>query len=273
VKYFILSLSLFGLTQMAIAQSTSTLMGARAHGLAHTSVTLEDEWSLFNNVAGLAKQNGSFIAATHIQHPSLTSFNKSALTFSSGLKTGAIGVGAFRFGDDLYNEQLVTIGYAVCVGNTSLGIKTNYNQFNAEGFGRKANVTFSMGTITKLSSHITVGIHIHNILQPNRESSITEHQPTIIMAGIGIKASENFNVFTELEKEITTDVGAKAGIEYHYQHKFYLRTGYHVLLNTMHVGVGLHKQRYHIDYSFSQHPYIGISHQATVYFLLTKKKA
>jgi hypothetical protein len=273
VKYFLVGLSLLGLTQFAFAQRISTLMGARAHGLAYASVTLEDEWSILNNTAGLARHNTTSVAATHLIHPSLTAFNKSALSVSLPLKSGSMGVGAFKFGDDLYNEQLLTLGYAQRVGNTALGLRTNYSQFNAEGFGRKGQIAFSMGSITTLSSHVLVGINIHNILQPKFDKNWQEQLPTIITAGVGIKASENFNVYTELEKDISKRVGAKAAIEYHYLQKFFVRTGYNMMLNNVHVGVGFHKQSYHIDYGFSHHPFIGVSHQASIHLPFKRKKS
>ena len=37
------------------AQSSSTLIGGRAGGLAYSSSCLDDEWSIFNNIGGLAK--------------------------------------------------------------------------------------------------------------------------------------------------------------------------------------------------------------------------
>ena len=40
---------------ISVAQSSSTLIGARSNALAYASGCIDDDWSLFNNVAGIAE--------------------------------------------------------------------------------------------------------------------------------------------------------------------------------------------------------------------------
>ena len=77
---------------LLFAQSTSTLIGARAAGVAYSSSALTDEWSIFNNVAGLAKVTAITAAFTYNAQPSFKHFNKAAATFVCPLKIGVAGL-------------------------------------------------------------------------------------------------------------------------------------------------------------------------------------
>jgi hypothetical protein len=126
---------------------------------------LYDEWSLFNNVAGLSRADHLSAGFTYEAHPPLTSFNRLAAVCVVPIKTGTLSAGAFRFGDALYNEQLISCGYANEFGLASLGIKVNYIQYRAEGFGSKGMFSFSFGGIANLTKILAVGAHITNITQ------------------------------------------------------------------------------------------------------------
>jgi hypothetical protein len=154
VYYVSLCVMILSWQYSLFAQSSSTLIGARAAGMAYSSAALSDEWSALNNVAGLAKVTSIVAAFTYDAQPSFKPFNKAAATFSCPLKTGVAGVGLFHFGDDLYNEQLITLGYSNTFGLASLGIKVNYIQYNIQGFGRKAALTASFGGIAELTKRL-----------------------------------------------------------------------------------------------------------------------
>src|SRR5688500_20181260 len=89
------------------AQSSSTLIGARANSLGCASACIEDEWSLFNNIAGLAKVDQTTAAFTYDTWPAFKSFNRTALAIVVPSKIGVVGIGAFRFGDKRSEERRV----------------------------------------------------------------------------------------------------------------------------------------------------------------------
>jgi hypothetical protein len=107
-------------------------MGARAASVGYSSSTLTDEWSIFNNVAGLAKVTTIVAAFSYDVQPTFKPFNKAAATFSYPINIGVAGLGLFRFGDNLYNEQLLTLGYSSTFGLASLGVRLNYIQYSIQ---------------------------------------------------------------------------------------------------------------------------------------------
>jgi hypothetical protein len=253
------------------AQSSSTLIGARAAGMAYSSSALTDEWSAFNNVAGLAKLTSMVAAFTYDVQPSFTPFNKAAATFSCPLRIGVAGLGLYHFGDDLYNEQLVTLGYSSTLGLASLGVQVNYIQYNIQGFGRKAVLTASFGGIAELTKRLSLGAHVININQPKLSELDEERIPTVLIAGVLMKTSDDVTVTAELEKDLDHNPAVKAGIEYRILKKFFLRTGIRIQPNTGYFGFGFKPARYCIDYAFQYNQGIGSRHQASVSYKLNNK--
>jgi len=271
VYYILLCVMILSWQYSLLAQSSSTLMGGRAAGMAYSSSALTDEWSAFNNVAGLAKVTSIVAAFTYDVQPSFKPFNKAAATFSFPVKIGVAGLGLFHFGDDLYNEQLVTLGYSNTFGLASLGVKVNYIQYNIQGFGRKAVLTASFGGIAELTKRLVLGAHVININQPKLSELDQERIPTVLIVGVLVKASDDATLTAEIEKDLDHKPAVKAGVEYRILKKFFIRTGIRIQPNTGYFGFGFKPTRYSIDYAFQYNQGIGSRHQASVSYKLNNK--
>jgi hypothetical protein len=247
-------------------------MGARASGLGSTSSCLTDEWSIFNNVAGLAHVNQTSAAFTYRAYPSIKSFNSMAGVFAIPLKWGVAGAGVYRFGDDLYNEHVLSAAFSNRFGIASLGIKVNYIQYHAEGFGTKGVFTVSFGGIAQLTKMLSVGAHIININQPRVSSNDREETvPTILIAGIGVKISEKLFATSEIEKDIAYKPIWKTGLEYVIHPKISVRTGFHINPSAGFFGVGFKPRKFILDYAYEYNFQIGANHQASVGYKFQSK--
>lgn len=246
-------------------------MGARANGLGYASSCLEDEWSLFNNIAGLTKINTANAAFSYHASPSLPGFNRMASVFAMPVRSGVAGLGVFRFGDDLYNEQILTAGFANTFGLASLGFKVNYIQYHAEGFGNTRALTLSIGGIAALTPQFTVGAHILNINQPRIAGTDNERLPTALFLGLGFKPSEKVFVTGELSKDLEYDLIWKSGIEYSLNKKISARTGFNIHPQAVFFGVGMKPKKFILDYTFQYNTDLSSSHQATVAYKFKSK--
>lgn len=256
------------------AQSTSTLMGARAMGLGFASATLTDEWSLFNNVGGLGKLNQSSLNFAYEIIPALTGANRIAASALTSTKIGTVGLGIFRFGDDVYNESLVSFGYGSSIGNTSLGAKVNYIQYRAEGFGVNTATSIDLGCITRITPQISVGAYITNLTQSKLIGTDGERLPTKLVAGIGFSPSEKVLLGTEVEKDLDFQITWRSGLEYAFYKKVFFRTGFNTNPNAGYFGLGAQKKNLKIDYALKYNQLTGSAHQASAIYLfsLNQKK-
>ncbi len=247
-----------------LAQSSSTAIGARACALGYASSCLTDEWSVFNNIGGLASVKRTTAAFSYDTQPSFRPFNKAAVVFAVPLKIGVAGLGAYRFGDNSYNEQIFAAGFSSTFGLASLGLKASYIQYNAQGFGRKGILSISLGGVAMLTPQLTVGAYIINLNQPLMSDTNGEHLPTVLAAGIAFEASENTLIVTELNKDLDYPPTWKTGIAYTVHEKFTVRTGFNVQPNAGFFGLGFRPNKFSLDYAYRYSPGIGDRHQATV---------
>lgn len=239
-------------------------MSARANGMGNSFVCIRDEWSMFNNIGGLSAIRKTTAAFSSDFQPALPAARKVAAVFALPLSVGTVGVGIFKFGDDLYNEQQLCTGYSNKFGIASLGIKVNYVQYHAEGYGTKGVISISVGGIAQLTEQLSIGAHITNVNQPEITSSEHEHLPTLLNVGIGFTPSEKLFITTELEKDLDYNATWKCGIEYKAHKKVMVRTGFNACPASGFFGIGFKPKNFTLDYAYRYIPTTGGGHQATI---------
>lgn len=164
--------------------------------------------------------------------------------------------------DDLYNEHVITGSFASKFGLASLGVKVNYIQYAAEGFGTKGVASISLGGIAELTPQLSIGAYIVNLNQPTISGE--EKLPTRLVAGLGFKPIEKLFIATELEKDLDVDPTWKMGLEYAFHKKFSARTGYNLRPNTGFFGLGFKTKKLTIDYAVQYNVSMSFSHQASI---------
>lgn len=241
-------------------------MGARAHGMGWSSECISDVWAMTNNIAGLAQIEHATAAFSYHSIPSFKSFNRAAAVFALPLRAGVAGAAVFRFGDDLYNEQLASLGFANTFGLASLGLRLNYIQYNATGFGAYHAFTVSIGGLARLTPHLSFGAHIANVNQPVINGRTEERLPTKLSAGLAFKESTKLTVATEVEKDIDHSPTLRSGIEYWILKKVAFRTGFNLHPEAGFFGAGFKSRRFNLDYAVQFNDVFGMSHEATVVY-------
>ena len=269
MKHYLLLLALTFCSIQLRAQSISTLMGARANGMGYASAAMVDGWSMFNNIAGLAKTESVSAAFTYDVRSALPGANRTAAVFALPTKLGIAGAGLFRFGDDLYSETMISAGFSNQLGLTSLGLKVNYIQYRAEGFGSKGVVTLSFGGIAEITPMLSVGAYITNINQP-KISQDEDRVPTLLTAGIAFTPTDKLLLATELEKDLDHKPTWRTGIEYTFHKKFCARTGFNIQPNAAFFGLGFKTSKFRIDYALQNSTLLNFGHQASVQYVFVK---
>jgi hypothetical protein len=270
MKQFYILLLFALVAHIVPAQSVSTLMGARAQGIGYASSALFDTWGIFNNIAGTAKHAEATAAFAYDLRTAIPGANRTALALAIPMKLGVISSGVFRFGDDLYSESILSAGFSNQLGLAALGVKVNYIQYRTEGFGSKGVFTLNAGGIAELTPNLFIGAYITNINQPDI-SSDDDRLPTLLTAGISFRPTDKVIIATELEKDLDYDVTWKMGLEYAFQTKFCVRTGYNIGPNASFFGLGFKTTKFFLDYALQYSTLLNFSHQASVSYLFSKK--
>ncbi|HCM77219.1 MAG TPA: hypothetical protein DIS90_12610 [Cytophagales bacterium] len=224
-------------------------MGSRSAALAYASSTLSDDWAIFNNIAGMAKINTASSNFAYSINPSLPGADRAAASLLAPVKIGTFGIGVFRFGDELYSEQVLSAGYANQFGLAALGMKVNYVQYRAEGVGTHSAVSLHLGGIATLSPKVMVGAYIINLNRPEISNAIKERLPAKLITGVQFHPEEKLILLAEIEKDLHYKPTLKGGVEYQFFKKVSFRTGFNLGPNSVHGGIGYQSARLYIDYA------------------------
>ncbi len=246
-------------------------VGPRALGMGSISVTQNDSWSIFNNPAGITdheRTSGLFAYRTIFD---FSPFN----TVSAGIvlptQYGTSGISVYRFGDDLFNSQMLSGMISKKVGIIGLGVRANYLQYNIEGFGRKAVFIADMGGIAQLTPELTFGALISNFTQAAISDEANERIPTIIKLGASYQLSTDLVVFMEGEKDVDLDTDLKFGLQYQVIEKVQVRTGFSTQNDTHSFGVGILLNQFMIDYGIRIDRFLGNNHNLGLIYTFPQK--
>lgn len=255
------------------AQLENPAMGARAYGMANASVTLKDQWSVFNNIGGMAGvKNISGQIAYHNRF-GIANFQTFALGVVAPVKVGVVGLSVSRFGDNLYSEQRLGLGYSHQIKNVSLGAKINYVQVRIQDLGSQGAFAFEFGGVARISKEITFGAHIYNFNQGRLKTSFgdAEKVPVIMKAGLSYQPVKALLVNIETEKDIDLPATFKAGVEYELVKNIFLRTGIQTEPFNNFFGIGFTPRWFQLNYALSTNDALGVSHHLSFTYQLGKK--
>ncbi len=254
----------------ADGQNGNYTMGARSAALANASVTLSDEWSVFNNVGALSYVESTSTFATYKNLFGLSEISTMAVGFTMPVLNGTMGLGAFRYGGDLFNEQRIHAGFSNRFGLVSLGAAASYYQLNIEGGGTRKAFMFDFGGHAKLSEQFYFGAHISNINQAKISEVTGERIPTYMKTGLSYRPNENVMINAEVEKSIDEALRFKFGLEYEIIASVFIRTGIITKPFNSNFGIGFDPGRLSVDYAYGNHSNLGDIHQFSFVYRIKK---
>ena len=126
-----ITLSIF--PDMVLAQN-STFLGSRSFALAHTSASLPDEYSVFNNPGSLGFVKTGSITASFMNLYGVDGLNSVNTSISFKFSKGTASIGTYSFGDQIYGQNNLVAGYGNKFGIASLGASLIYHTQIMEGF-------------------------------------------------------------------------------------------------------------------------------------------
>ncbi len=252
-------------TSMLQAGGEHLPLGARAAGLGYAGLTFTDLWSVRLNPAGMAALERPVIGLVHQQHFLSRELSQQGLAAVVPLGKGALGVGADRFGYDLYNETRLSLGYAMKFGDglraavqlQHLGVRLGNN------YGNTSAVVAELGVQARLTEALWIGAHLYNptrsLLGRLDEGAVVveERVPTLLRAGLGYTFSTKLQMLVEAEKDIDQDERFRIGMEYHPNKVLYLRTGISTGPVQGHFGAGFRLKQLDIDLALAVRSQLG----------------
>jgi len=258
---------------LAFAQDGNYAAGARSVGLGNASVTLGDEWALFNNIAGVAHQKKLSAVAAFDNKYNFAAFSTVAAGINVPTKWGTLSASAFRFGDALFSNSKVGLGFANTIGFMSLGVQVNYLQYAVQNVGNRSMIVVDFGGQAEINPQLIFGAHIFNVNQATISKETGERVPTLMKAGLSYRPSKKLMLNIETLKDVDQKASVNAGIEYKVMDKLPIRTGVNTFPFSQHFGLGFQPSLFNIDYALTNYSDgLGLSHSFSVSFSLDKSR-
>ncbi len=274
MKLLLKAMMLCLLAVNSYAQTDNALVGARAAGMGNASVVLADSWAILNNPAGMTGVQQGTAFATYENRFGFTPFQTLSVgaVLPLNIKDAAAGLSISRFGDELYNELKIGIGYAQKIDLVSLGLKINYLQVYLQDLGSRGSFVFELGGLVHLSPEISFGAHIYNFSQSSFTSEFAEDEPVpvIMRAGMSYTPSDVLLMTLEVEKDIDYPASIRAGLEYQIIKGIYGRTGIRTAPFDLHFGGGLRVKKWLLDLALTTQNNLGLSYTFSLGYHLGK---
>jgi len=248
----------------ATSQSGKFPMGARNTSLGGASVTIADQWSLFNNVGALGRLEGDAAFTSYQNRYGINELSIMGAGFVRDFGSSAAGVGVYRFGDEFFSEQRVHVAFGHQLDLVSLGASVDYLQYNIASVGTRGVFVFEFGGVAELTKQLSFGAHIFNVNQAKLVEGTEERVPTVMKAGLSYRPSDDLLFTIETEKELDFVEVFKAGLEYRIVEKVFVRTGLRTAPFNGAFGVGFHPKQFQFDYAFANDTHLGAIHELSV---------
>lgn len=269
MKFILLYIFLF-IAFFSNAQVGSFNLGGRSAGMAGASLTLGDEYSLFNNIGGLGRVEDHTAFAAYQNRYGVSQFQVVGAGAIYTSDIGNAGVGFYKFGDDIYSEQRVHLAVGNKIQMVSLSVGVDILQYNISTVGTSNALAIQFGGIAEVTPQIRFGAHIFNLNQAKFDSETGERIPTVMKGGFSYRPSDELMLNLEVEKDLDFDEIFKAGIEYQIIEKVFVRTGISTQPFIGAFGVGFHPKNLKFDYGFSNDSKLGNIHELSVAYSLKK---
>lgn len=249
----------------SIAGGDPLTAGARFAGMGGSGLTLVDLWSVRLNPAGLAGLEAPTAGLFYQRHYLSEDLAHQGLAVALPIGKGCFGIGADRFGYDLYNETRASLAYAMRFGEgLRAAVQLDYLGIRLGGnYGSTAAFVAELGVQARLTEQLWLGAHLYN---PNRAALgattdsdvvLDERVPTLLRAGLGYLVSSKLTITAEAEKDIDQDERFRFGVEYMPSKALFIRTGISTGPVQGHFGVGFRMKQLDIDLALGVRSQLG----------------
>jgi hypothetical protein len=243
------------------AQSVQTRMGAQAAAMGWSNVAVSGTWSAFANPAAFANEIGGAIGTAKEVTRHLPGANRIGAFGSFRFSKSALSATMFSFGDALYSEQALAVSAGHQIGITRLGLRANWWQYQAEGFGTQRALSFDFGGLIELAPSISVGALITNLSQASLRND--ELLPTRLAVGVLYQPSERALATAEIEKDLLYTPTFRGGFEYNFKSRIFFRTGFQINPQIATGGIGYRTGALSIDYALQYSFQLLLTHQVS----------
>ncbi|UBM60667.1 hypothetical protein LAG90_08435 [Marinilongibacter aquaticus] len=257
-------LFLFLWANSAFAQLFFEGTGAQNWAMAHSLVAVPHTQSFFGNSAGIVAKEGLSLQSSIDSRFQIPGLNTSSLAINWTKNNWGLALGGLHFGDRQYSENSFGLALAKKLNGITLSVKVEALGSFAENYASRNTLITSFGLLAQVLPKIHIGFHARNL--SNAKLSAFEPLPTILRFGLAYRPISALLFTSECQYITNGQFSFRNGLEYKIRNQFFVRSGIDFSRKTNHFGIGYAYKKWQIDYAVNTHPYLGISHHASLDF-------
>lgn len=250
------------LTSTQLSAQVYPQIGARSNGLASTSLSLNDVWSVYNNPGAFGMLEKTELGAAYENRFLLKELSNQALAFGYHTeKSGNFGLYFQQYGFNLYREMNGGLTYGMKLfDNFSAGISINYHGVHlAENYGSKNTLSAGLGLLYAMNDNLKIGMRVQNVSRTRLAEFDDERLPTNFSLGFLYQISKKAFWTLEAEKDIIHPINIKSGFEIQAHEILALRCGFNTFPFQSAFGLSIQLKKFQFDLASQWHTSLGLS--------------
>lgn len=246
--------------------------GGRTTSLGNCSVALNDFWSCHNNPAGFASIKDISIGFAYQNKFMLKELGYKNAGLLLPLNTGVIAVSFSQFGYNIYNENIIGLGFARNFGDKlKIGLKLDYLFFNFSGkYEDRFVPTFELGMQYNINKSLCLGAYVFNPVGVKTKSLNKDKIPIVMRLGISYYINKEFMLTSEIEENFEYDFSYRFGLEYELYKNLFVRSGFQLNPELLTFGLGYHYERFIFDICAQMNQILGASLNCSFIFKIKR---
>jgi len=262
----ILMILFLGATQISMGAFERNSHGGRAIGMGGASIAIMDNpWAVFTNPGALGAQQPRTLSLFYSPQPfGLRELAHGSFSYVEPMPFGTLAFSGSRYGFELYREVALTLSYGGRIADLLLyGISVNYLSLSIEKYGSASTVGVDAGILVAVSDEVSWGFVATN-LNAAAIGALKEKLPQVFSTGLSYKPIHEATIAADIVKDIRYEAELRLGVEYIVLDLISLRSGTSSDPSAFNAGLGIRYSLLELDYAFSSHPELGMTHQASL---------
>ncbi len=176
-----------------------------------------------------------------------------------GIPTSKLNIGMrfLRFGNAVYNENLIGIGFGKSVSPLiDVGIQFNYFSRSVQNYGSASAVNAEAGFVFHISDVFRTGIHIYNPTGV-KVGKTSERMASVYTVGLGFAPSEKFFLAFDIRKVEDQPVHVHSGFHYFIVERVRLSGGMTSAASSFYAGFAFKLNNLHLSIYGGNHSVLG----------------
>lgn len=244
-------------------------MGGRSAAMGGTAVALDDAESAMYNIAAMPSVEENTIALAFRQNWFVEGLTYAGAGALMNVPFGTWAASWIRYGDANYNEQQMSLAYAMEVGKgITFGVAFHYLYSSTSDvyYDPLHLVTFSAAVRYVPSERFAVAFKAYNPIAVSMTSDGTTHVPSCFSLGVSYRLMEELLAAVVVEKNLYYDPTLRFGLEYGFLGCLYARAGLCTAPTAFSFGAGIKRSHFAFDVAAQTHSTLGLTPQLSAHY-------